>query len=121
MRTDCERATVRRDLRWSKVEVLGVRYSHGLTPNTAYAVCMSHRLEPSSGSHMKALTSVGAFCFIHCESNGTSSRFSVYIIKGALHPCISSRARVHFLRLDDIPQKVANDIQGLRLDLFAKV
>ena len=104
MRTDCERATVRRDLRWLKVEVLGVRYSHGLTPNTAYAVCMSHRLEPSSGSHMKALTSVGAFCFIHCESNG-----------------ISSRARVHFLRLDDIPQKVANDIQGLRLDLFAKV
>ena len=25
------------------------------------------------------------------------------------------------LRIDDIPQQVADDIQGLRLDLFAKV
>jgi hypothetical protein len=53
----------------------------------------------------------------------------VYIIKGALRPCISSRASVYSLRLDDIqrqavddiPQQVADDIQGLRLDFSLKV
>jgi len=34
---------------------------------------------------------------------------------------ISSRAGVYFLRLDDILQQVADDIQGLCLDLFTIV
>ena len=55
--------------------------------------------------------------FIQAAYLGISSRFSVYIIAARR---ISS-PKVYPLRLDDIPQQVADDIQGLRLDLFVKV
>ena len=57
------------------------------------------------------------FFFIHCESNGISSRFSVYIIAiGAYHqPQVVSLSQWWYttLRVDDIPQQVAYDIHAL--------
>ena len=43
-----------------------------------------------------------------------TARSAVYIISPS--GCISSRFSVYSLRLDDIPQQVADGIQGLRLD-----
>ena len=70
------------------------------------------------------LPKVASF-FIHCESNGISSRFSVYIITvGAYHQpqaVYSFAMMISSPTADDIPQQVADDIQGFHLDLFAEV
>ena len=61
--------------------------------------------------------------FIHCESNGISSRVSVYIIrfdeyispKRVYHqPQVVSLSQWWYtmLRIDDIPQKIADDIHA---------
>ena len=48
-------------------------------------------------------------------------RKSVYHQRRVAPLYLITHQRVFYLRLDDIPQQVADDIQGSRLDLFAKI